>query len=363
MTIKHLEEYRDPGISRKILARIKKNSQKKIRLMEVCGTHTMSVFRNGIRGILPDTISLLSGPGCPVCVTTQNEIDAFIALSRVDNVIVTTFGDLLRIPGTASSLQKERANGRDIRVVYSTFDALDVARKNPEKKTVFLGVGFETTAPTVAASIIAAKEMHLENYYVFSAHKLMPPAMNALMEADDFEIDGFLLPGHVSVIIGLKAFLSFFGKYRVPSVIAGFEPADILQAISMLVDQLESGRARLENGYQRAVTFDGNKEAERIMHGVFETVDATWRGMGAIPKSGLKIRTAFAPFDAQKVFDISVPDSEEPAGCLCGEILRGIKTPHECPLYKEVCTPTDPVGPCMVSSEGTCAAYYKFSGP
>ena len=361
MSIKHTEEYRNSEISRKLAEQIRKISQKQVRLMEVCGTHTTSIFRNGIRSVLPDTISLLSGPGCPVCVTAQGEIDAFIALSGTDDVIVATFGDLLRVPGTDSSLQRERADGRDIRVVYSTFDALEIARKNPGREIVFLGVGFETTAPTIAASILSAREMKLNNYSVFSAHKRVPPALFALMQINGVRTDGFILPGHVSVIIGMNAYLPLFEKYQIPCVVAGFEPADILQALCMLISQIESGNARLENGYQRAVTDSGNEKARKIMEDVFETVDTPWRGIGIIPESGLKIREKFASFDAQRKFEIRTLKSDiRTKGCMCGEILTGLRTPLECPLYKKSCTPVDPVGPCMVSSEGTCAAYYKY---
>ena len=360
VAIKHLEEYRDPSIARKIVEQITSVSQKPIRLMEVCGTHTMSIFKNGIRSLLPENISLLSGPGCPVCVTSQNEIDSFIALSKLDDVIISTFGDLIKVPGTASSLEKMRASGRDIRVVYSTFDALEIAQKNPLKAVVFLGVGFETTAPTIAASILAAAEMKLDNYYVLCAHKLLPPALAFLMEVKETKIDGFILPGHVSVIIGMNAYLPFFERYHVPCVIAGFEPIDILQAIHLLVGQIESRHPQLSNGYQRAVTFDGNQKAQKVMKDVFETVDAKWRGIGTIPHSGLKIRGEFAPFDAAKMFDIEVLESAEPKGCACGDILTGLKIPTDCRLYKKACTPETPIGPCMVSSEGTCAAFYRY---
>ncbi len=362
MSIKYIEEYRDQMVAWKLVEKIKEISHRKVRLMEVCGTHTMSIFRSGIRTLLPGTISLISGPGCPVCVTTQGDIDAFIALARQKDVIVTTFGDLLRVPGTDSSLQKERANGRDIRVVYSTIDALETARKNPGKKIVFLGVGFETTAPTIAASILTAAEARIENYFVYSAHKLVPPALAALMETEDIEIDGFILPGHVSVIIGTSAYSTFSEKYQVPCVVSGFEPADILQAIFGLVGQLESGCAALVNGYQRAVTSEGNVQAKKIMQEVFETADVSWRGIGFISKSGLKLKKEFESFDAQRAFQIPVTDSEDVRGCACGEILRGLKDPPECPLYKKICTPLEPVGPCMVSSEGTCAAFYRYDG-
>jgi len=360
MTIKHVEEYRDPEISMAIVDRIKKASKKKVRLMEVCGTHTMSIFKNGIRGLLPDTISLLSGPGCPVCVTDQKEIDAFIEIARKEDVIVTTFGDLMRVPGTYSSLQKERANGSDIRIVYSTFDALEIARENLDKKVVFLGVGFETTAPTIAATIIEAKRSKIKNFFVFSAHKTVPPALEALMQTKEVKIDGFILPGHVSVIIGTRAYNGLFEKYKIPCVVTGFEPMDILQSVSVLIDQIESGVPELVNEYPRAVAFNGNEKAQKVMEDVFETFDASWRGMGVIPDSGLKIRKRFSPFDAAEMIEFTVPESKEPKGCACGEILTGIKIPPECPLYKKVCTPMNPVGPCMVSSEGTCAAYYRY---
>mgnify|MGYP001216043400 CR=1 FL=1 len=360
MTIKHADEYRDPEISRKILDQINNLSKKNVRLMEVCGTHTMSIFRNGIRKLIPGSISLLSGPGCPVCVTAQNDIDAFIEISRVPDTIITTFGDLMRVPGNESSLQKERAAGKDIRMVYSTFDAIEIARKNPQKKVVFLGVGFETTAPTVAASILSAREMKIENYFVYSAHKTVPQALCALMKTEGIKIDGFILPGHVSVIIGTRAYLPFFNQYQIPCVVAGFEPSDILQAILMLVEQIENKTPGLENAYPRAVSFEGNEKAVGIMNDVFEPTDVAWRGIGIIPGSGLKIRDEFSSYDAGKQFEISERDSKEPRGCACGEILTGLKTPVECPLYKKICTPVDPVGPCMVSSEGTCAAYYKY---
>ena len=360
MTLKHIDEYRDSEISQQLIEKIKSISKKDLRLMEVCGTHTVSIFRSGIRSVLPPTISLLSGPGCPVCVTDQAEVDAFIELARVDDVIITTFGDLMRVPGTKSSLQKESAGGRDIRVVYSTFDAIEIAKKNPAKKVVFLGVGFETTAPTIAAAILSAAQMDLNNFSVISAHKLVPPALEALMASEDVRIDGFILPGHVSVIIGLNAYRPFFDQHRIPSIIAGFEPIDILQAISMLIEMLESGSPALDNAYSRAVTLEGNTKAQQILNDIFEPVDACWRGIGVIPQSGLKIREKYAAHDAQKLFDVQVPVAKTPKGCACGEILIGTKTPPECKLYKKACTPMDPVGPCMVSTEGTCAAYYKY---
>ncbi|MCP3950914.1 MAG: hydrogenase formation protein HypD, partial [Desulfobacterales bacterium] len=283
MTVKHLEEYRDPGIARSLITAINNRSRKKIRLMEVCGTHTVSIFRHGIRDVLPNTISLLSGPGCPVCVTAQGEIDAFIALSQIEGVIITTFGDLIRVPGTRSSLQEERAAGQDIRMVYSAMDALETAQANPDRQVVFLGVGFETTAPTIAGTLTMAASMGLENFSVISAHKLAPPALDALMQTEGVELDGFIMPGHVSVIIGLKAYTGLFETYRIPCAVAGFEPIDILRAISMLVDQIETGSPAVENAYPRAVTHEGNTKAQKIMETVFKVEDANWRGLGIIP--------------------------------------------------------------------------------
>ncbi|WP_319406200.1 hydrogenase formation protein HypD [uncultured Desulfosarcina sp.] len=361
MTLKLSQDFHDPQIARHLAARITRISRKPVRFMEVCGTHTVSIFRSGIRSLLPETISLLSGPGCPVCVTAQKEIDAFIALAREPETIVATFGDLIRVPGSGSSLQREKAAGADVRIVYSTFDAVALARENPDKRVVFLGVGFETTAPTVAAAIISAHREKLDNFSVVSAHKTVPRALEALTDGE-IDIDGFLLPGHVSVIIGLDAYRPFFDAHRVPCVVAGFEPSDLLHSIAMLVDQVEFHRPALENAYTRAVSAAGNPRAMAVMNAVFEVADADWRGIGAITASGLAIREEYAAFDAVKVFDIQLKPVPEPKGCACGEILTGMKTPPQCPLYKTVCSPMAPVGPCMVSSEGTCAAYYRYHG-
>ena len=360
MTLKHIEEYRNAELAKSLVNKIQSISQRDIRLMEVCGTHTVSIFRSGIRSLLPDTISLLSGPGCPVCVTDQKEIDAFIALARLEDVILTTFGDLMRVPGTLTSLQREKAEGCDVRVVYSTMDAVEMAQSNPEKQVVFLGVGFETTAPTIAAAIQAAQQIGLTNFSVFSAHKIVPPALSALMSMDDVQVDGFILPGHVSVIIGKNAYQPFFDQYKIPCTIAGFEPADILQAIQLLVFQIETESPLLENAYGRAVTEQGNVAAQKLLADTFSIQDVAWRGIGVIPASGLKIKAGLAAFDAEQRFTIDVPPSEDPKGCACGDILIGTKKPFECPLYKSRCTPMSPVGPCMVSTEGTCAAYYKY---
>ena len=360
MPLKHAEEYRDPALAHRLVERIRQSIHRPVRLMEVCGTHTVSIFRSGLRSLLPRTITLLSGPGCPVCVTAQADIDAFVALARTDGVIVTTFGDLMRVPGTASNLLRERGRGRDVRIVYSAFDSLKIARDNPEHQVVFLGVGFETTAPTVAATIQTAAQTGIENFSVYPAHKTVPPALEALLAMDEVAVDGFLLPGHVSVIIGTEAYRPLFETHRVPSVVAGFEPADLLSAIAILVDQIESGAPQLANAYARVVAAEGNPKARAVMAQVFRPADAVWRGLGTIADSGLEMADEFAAFDARSRFALELPEPVEPKGCACGQILTGARTPPECPLFRTRCTPTDPVGPCMVSSEGTCAAYFRY---
>jgi hydrogenase expression/formation protein HypD len=363
MSVKHVEEYRDRDIARRLIAQIHAASRKPVRLMEVCGTHTMSIFRSGLRALLPETITLVSGPGCPVCVTAQREIDQFVALARCEDVILTTFGDLLRVPGSGSSLQQARAAGCDVRVVYSPLDALDLAVRNPAKKVVFLGVGFETTAPTVAAALLSARARGVSNFLVFAAHKRTPPAVAALMAAPDLRVDGFLLPGHVCLVAGTQAFQPLVDRHRIPCVVGGFEPVDLLRALARLVAQIEAGEALLENAYERAVTAAGNPKAQAAMAEVFTDVDAEWRGLGVIPESGLKIAAAHRGLDAEASFDLAVPDVPEPRGCACGEVLKGLKLPTDCALYRKACTPLHPVGPCMVSSEGTCAAYYRYHRP
>jgi hydrogenase expression/formation protein HypD len=360
MGLKYIEEYRDGALARDLVKKINSVSKKKLRLMEVCGTHTTSIFRHGIRSVLPETITLLSGPGCPVCVTAQKDIDAFVAFARVENVIVTTFGDLIKVPGSSSTLGKEKAVGGDVRIVYSISDAINIARDNKDKQVVFCGVGFETTIPTIAAGILMAIRGNVDNFFIYSANKLTPPALAALMETDGVEIDGFILPGHVSVITGTNAYRGTFEKYDMPSVIAGFEPIDILKAILLLIQQNEAGKPVLENAYPRAVSDAGNVKAKQIMNQVFEVNNAFWRGIGEIPLSGMGLKNEYGKFDAATKFGMDMPNVPEPRGCACGEILMGLKTPEECALYKKKCTPMTPVGPCMVSSEGACAAFYRY---
>jgi hydrogenase expression/formation protein HypD len=352
--------YRDPQISKKLVQQIRNANQASIRIMEVCGTHTMAIFRHGIRSLLPGNIDLLSGPGCPVCVTAQADIDAFVRLSRLDDVIITTFGDLMRVPGSGSSLQKESAAGADVRVVYSVLDAVQLANRQPDKQVVFLGVGFETTAPTIGAAILAASQLNLKNFFIYSAHKTVPPALEALMSNPAVQIEGFILPGHVSVIIGSEAYRPFFENHRLPCAVAGFEPVDILQGIYNLAMMIQGARPDLVNAYPRAVTAQGNLQAQKLLDQIFEPCDAPWRGLGIIPASGLAIRPEHDAFDARRQFDIQAMDTPEPKGCACGDILSGTKTPEQCALYRKKCTPMNPVGPCMVSSEGTCAAYYRY---
>ena len=360
MSLKHLSEYRDAELCRRLAQRIGQKSRRPLRLMEVCGTHTVSIFRHGLRALLPDTISLLSGPGCPVCVTAQGEIDWFLALSRRPGVIIVTFGDLLRVPGSGASLMAQRAQGARVKVVDSSLAALQLAQDNPDQEVVFLGVGFETTAPTVAAAILEAERRGLKNFSVACAHKLMPPALCALLSGGKVRLDGLICPGHVSVIIGANAYTPVARDFSLPCVIAGFEPGDILQAIEMLVDQAEAGISQVQIAYGRAVTAGGNPKALALMDQVFVPVDAAWRGLGVIPQSGLKIREKYAAFDAGLRFNLAASEAPEPPGCSCGRVLSGLITPGQCPLFGKTCTPQSPVGPCMVSSEGACAAYYKY---
>lgn len=331
-----------------------------VNLMEVCGTHTMVAFRTGLRQLLPANVHMLSGPGCPVCVTDTNYIDAAIALSRSADVILATFGDLMRVPGSESSLEQERAGGANIRIVYSPSDALVLARGCPSKKVVFLGVGFETTAPTVAWSIVRAAEEQLDNYLVLCAHKTMPQAMAALLTDHAVKIDGFICPGHVSVITGAAMYRFICEEHKIPCVVSGFEAWDMLKTIAMLLTQIVEGRAEVEVEYSRSVDAHGNVAAQKLMAEVFEPCAAAWRGIGNIPGSGLAIRPQYERYDAARVLNVAFPPARVHPGCRCGDVLRGIITPLECNLFGKACSPLNPFGPCMVSSEGVCAAYYKY---
>ena len=358
--MKYINEYRDKELVLKIAEKIKEISKKNISLMEVCGGHTMAIHKFGLPSLLPENIMLLSGPGCPVCVTSRKYIDQAIAYGRLDDVIITTYGDLIRVPGSISSLDNEKANGRDVRIVYSTLDALDIARQNKDKKVVFLGIGFETTAPASASAIIRAKNDNVNNFFIYSAHKIMPPAMAALIE-EGVKINGYICPGHVSTITGSNIYDEIPVKYGLGCVISGFEPLDLMQSIYMLIKQLENNSPSVEIQYRRVVKKEGNLKAQELMSNVFSLRDDWWRGLGVIAKSGLGINDDHAKFDAESNFNVSVPELLEDKGCICGEILKGLKNPRDCKLFSTRCTPTDPVGACMVSSEGACQAYYRYS--
>jgi len=328
--------------------------------MEVCGTHTVAIFKHGIRQLLPKKVNMLSGPGCPVCVTPNSDIDKAIALAQNPSVILVTFGDMMKVPGSYSSLHQVKAAGADIRVVYSVLDALRIAKDNPRKSVVFFGVGFETTAPTTASAILEAERLGIDNFFFLCVHKLIPPAMRALLNSDEVHIDGFICPGHVSTIIGSQPYEFIPREYGMPCVIAGFEPLDILQAIDMLLEQLSAEEPRVVIQYRRAVRKDGNPIALKYLSTVFEVTDACWRGIGTIPKSGLKLGQQYQRFDAECAFKIVSRPPKEAAGCRCGDILRGASTPNECSLFAKACAPEHPVGPCMVSTEGTCSAWYLY---
>ncbi len=360
-----LAAFKDPELARGLAQSIRALTPTKpngdpITLMEVCGTHTVSIARNGIRSLMPSNVRLASGPGCPVCVTSNHDIDKVIALAKVPGVIIATFGDMTRVPGSTSSLLAEQAAGADVRIVYSPLDALAIARENPDREVVFVGVGFETTTPLVARAIQRAQNEGLSNFSVFAAHKNMPGALEVIVNDPELSVDALILPGHVSTIIGVEPYRFLAERYGIPGVITGFEPNDILQGIAMIMRQLHEGRAEIEIAYARGVMAKGNPVALAAIDEVFRTCDATWRGIGVIPGSGYEIREEYASLDAMRRFAPAVEETIEHAGCQCGNVLRGVLRPDECPLFRKVCTPENPVGPCMVSSEGSCAAYFRY---
>ena len=360
IAMKYIDEYRDRNLVRTIVNRIEQYDDREYTFMEVCGSHTMAIHRFGIPALLPSNIRLKSGPGCPVCVTGKSYIDQSIAYARMEDVIVCSYGDLLRVPGTHSSLYREQATGRDVRTVYSLLDALSIARDHPEKRIVFLAIGFETTAPGSAAGILQAEHTGLKNFFIFSSHKVMPPAMNAIAE-NRVKIDGYLCPGHVSTITGTAIYAHLPEKYHAACVISGFEPVDIMLSIWMLLEQVEQNMPRVEIQYKRAVKPEGNRKAREYMNQVFEFRDDWWRGLGILKKSGLRLRRDYAHFDAEHVIPVKADTDESDHGCICGDILSGLKEPVDCVLFGSSCTPVNPVGACMVSSEGACQAYYKYS--
>lgn len=358
--MKYIDEYRDKEIVKKLIDQIKTISTIPVAFMEVCGGHTMSIQKFGIPSLLPDTIRLISGPGCPVCVSDRKFIDQAIAYSRLEDVIVTTYGDLIRVPGSTSSLDEEKARGADVRIVYSVLDALQIAKQNKDKKIVFLGIGFETTAPSSAAGIVKAQMAGIRNFYLFSSHKIMPPAMEALID-EGVQLDGYIAPGHVSTITGTGIYKNIPEKFGLGCVVSGFEPVDLLKAIYMLVKQVETNDPKVEIAYTRVVKPEGNIKAQQMLEEVFELRDDWWRGLGVLPKSGMGIREKYSHFDAEKQIEVEVEPTREDKGCICGEILKGIKNPKDCKLFAKACTPNNPVGACMVSHEGACHAYYRYN--
>lgn len=356
--MRNLSELRNPELLRSLAARVAAMRVPPTTLMEVCGTHTVAIARYGLRSALPEGVRLISGPGCPVCVTPQQQIDHFLALGGRPNVTLATFGDMLRVPGSERSLEQARAEGVEVLVCYSPMDAVAAAERAPERQVVFFGIGFETTAPAVALAIAEARRRDLRNLSVLAAHKLIPPTMAALIDSD-VRVDGFICPGHVSAIIGSDAYLPI-AAHGNPCVVAGFEAADVLQAICMLLRQFAEGRSAVEVEYSRVVRPEGNRKAQELMAATFRVVDAGWRGIGVIPASGLDIADEYADFDAARRFTVELPPTKEPRGCRCGEVLRGAIEPHHCPRFGEACTPAHPIGACMVSSEGACQAHYRY---
>jgi len=356
--VKYVDEYRRPEALQALARSVREMGVKGARVMEVCGTHTMAAARFGLRGLLGDAATLSSGPGCPVCVTAQSDIDLFLEMGRLPQVTLASFGDMLRVPGTRSSLERERARGAQVEVVYSPMDALALAQHG-DRQVVFFAVGFETTAPGVAVTLMEARRRSVGNFSVLCAHKTMPAALEKLASSK-LKLDGLMLPGHVSTIIGAKAYEFLPERHGIACVVSGFEPTDMLQSVKMLLEQVIAGKKRVDVQYSRAVSRDGNRAAQQIMGTVFEPCDVEWRGLGVIHGSGLRLKEEWADLDARSRFQVAVPRSREPPGCRCGQVLAGEAEPPDCELFGNACTPEHPVGACMVSSEGTCAAWYRY---
>lgn len=357
--MKYIEEYRNPITIRKLVEQIHKEATGHYRFMEVCGSHTHAIRKYGIQSLLPENIDLLSGPGCPVCVTPHSFIDQLVQLSYKRGVIVASYGDLLRVPGATSSLASCREEGRDVRIIYSSLESLQMAISEPKKQVVFAAIGFETTAPSTAVVIREAQNKQLNNFKVLSAHKVMPPAMKAIIR-EGVKLDGYICPGHVSAVTGSKIYDIFPEKFKVATVISGFEPVDILLSILMLIRQVNTGNYRTEIQYKRVVKTSGNPVALKLMREVFDETRSTWRGLGELPDSGLIIKREYKKIDAMKFFSLKPSTEIENSACICGEILKGIKKPVECILFGKACTPENPVGACMVSPEGTCNAWIRW---
>jgi hydrogenase expression/formation protein HypD len=358
--MKYLDEFRDPEIARKIVNKIHASIKQNWTIMEICGGQTHSIMKYGIDQLIPDKIELVHGPGCPVCVTPLEKIDKALTIASENDVIFTSFGDMLRVPGSKKDLFMVKSEGGDVRMVYSPLDALQIARDNPDKKVVFFAVGFETTVPLTAMAVYQAKEQNINNFSLLVSHVLVPPAITALQSSPQNRVQGFLAAGHVCTVMGLKEYEPLSEKYNIPIVATGFEPVDILEGILMVVRQLEEGRAEVENQYTRVVKREGNRPAMDIIARVFEISDQKWRGIGTIPESGMVLKPEMDAWNAEKIFDIEEIEVDEPEECISGIILQGLKKPHECPAFGTKCTPSNPLGATMVSSEGACAAYYNY---
>jgi hydrogenase expression/formation protein HypD len=358
--VKYVDEYRDAHVAHKLAARIRNMVTRPWVLMEVCGGQTHGLMRYGIDELLPPEVEMVHGPGCPVCVTPLELIDRAIAIACLPGVILTSYGDMLRVPGSHKDLFQARAEGADVRIVYSPSEALKIARAHPANEVVFFGVGFETTAPANAMAVWQASREKLTNFAMLGAHVLVPPAMRLILQSPSNRVQGFIGPGHVCTVMGFSEYEDIAREFRVPIVIGGFEPVDLLEAIAMLVEQLEHGRAGVENQYSRSVHREGNLPAQRIMSEVFEVSDRKWRGIGPIPASGFRIREKYAAFDAERVYPVRTLTAEEPEQCISALVLQGLKKPVDCPAFGSQCTPMSPLGAPMVSSEGACAAYYQF---
>lgn len=357
--MKYLDEFRDPELARRLLDDIERATTRKWAIMEVCGGQTHSIIRNGIDQLLPDKIELIHGPGCPVCVTPLEMIDKALEIAATPGVIFCSFGDMLRVPGSHKDLFRVKSEGGDVRVLYSPLDAVKLARENPQRQVVFFGIGFETTAPANAMAVFQARQQGLQNFSMLVSHVLVPPAIAAIMQSPGNRVQAFLAAGHVCSVMGYLDYLPLAERYRVPIVVTGFEPLDLLEGLRRAVQQLEEGRHQVENAYARAVRPEGNARARRMLEQVFEVTDRGWRGIGVIPDSGWKLRDEFAEFDAQKRFSVDDVQASESPLCRSGEVLQGVLKPHQCPAFGKECSPRTPLGATMVSSEGACAAYYQ----
>ncbi|AEI51953.1 hydrogenase formation protein HypD [Runella slithyformis] len=360
--MKYISEYRTPELVEKYLHELQKTVTRPWAIMEICGGQTHSLVKNGLLNLLPKEIQMIHGPGCPVCVTPLNLIDKAVYLAEEKGVILCSFGDMIRVPGSKRSLLEAKAAGADVRILYSPLEAVKIAQQNPDREVVFFAVGFETTAPANALSVLHARRLGLKNYSILASHVLVPPAIDAVMTDDDVRIQGVLAAGHVCTIMGIDEYYELSEKHEIPIVVTGFEPADLLQGILMTVRQLEEGKANLENQYSRVVKPEGNPEARKVIEQVFEVADREWRGIGTIPNSGWEVREELAAFDANRKFSVNIAKAPECADCIAGLVLKGIKKPYECSQFGKKCTPENPLGAPMVSSEGACAAYYHFAG-